>query len=220
MEDNNDTSGISATVQCVQYLVSHHMKNKSAIRKNELLKTVFKGRVSGKNYNRIMEDVTKTLKNVFGFSLAFIKDDKQFIIVNTIQNITFPECIIKYKTSISISKYRVLLKPITCALIMHGKPISEGEMWSIVEKYCLQFNLDVNLAKTVIKKDLVNDEYLAYKETDATTVMYDPGKTSFWFSLGSRALIECDQMAVLNQISNLYNRPAKSFKRLYSMVNK
>lgn len=55
----------SATVQCVQYLLSHHMKNKSLIKKDDLMKTVFKGRGIGKNYDRVIQDVENTLKNVF-----------------------------------------------------------------------------------------------------------------------------------------------------------
>lgn len=54
----------SATILCVQYLISQHMKFKNVIKKDDLTKTVFKGLNVGKNYERIMEDVENTLKNV------------------------------------------------------------------------------------------------------------------------------------------------------------
>jgi len=40
------------------------MKFKNVIKKDDLTKTVFKGLNVGKNYERIMEDVENTLKNV------------------------------------------------------------------------------------------------------------------------------------------------------------
>lgn len=40
------------------------MKNKSTIKKDDLMKTVLKGRIVGKNSERVMEDVANTLKNV------------------------------------------------------------------------------------------------------------------------------------------------------------
>lgn len=40
------------------------MKTKSVIKKDDLMKTVFKGRSIGKNYERVMEEVEITLKNV------------------------------------------------------------------------------------------------------------------------------------------------------------
>lgn len=54
----------SATVLCVQYLISQHMQGKYLIKRDELMKTVFKGRITGKNYDRVVEDVSNTLKNV------------------------------------------------------------------------------------------------------------------------------------------------------------
>jgi len=40
------------------------MKTKGVIKKDDLIKTVFKGRNIGKNYDRVMEEVGNTLKNV------------------------------------------------------------------------------------------------------------------------------------------------------------
>lgn len=40
------------------------MKTKGIIKKEDLMKTVFKGRNIGKNYERVMEEVDNTLKNV------------------------------------------------------------------------------------------------------------------------------------------------------------
>lgn len=40
------------------------MKTKSVIKKDDLMKTVFKKNVIGKNYNIIMKDVENTLHNV------------------------------------------------------------------------------------------------------------------------------------------------------------
>lgn len=54
----------SATVQCIQYLLLQHMKSKNLIKKDDLMKTFFKGRISGKNYDRVMNDVENTLNNV------------------------------------------------------------------------------------------------------------------------------------------------------------
>lgn len=221
MEDNVlavETTGTSVTIQCVQYLISHNMKSKQLIRKDHLLKTVLKGRVNMKNYDRVMEDVKNTLENVFGFSISYINDDKQFIIVNNIEEINIPGSGICYSSS-EISKYYTLIKPIIAALVMLGTPISEGQMWNIVEKYCFKFNLDVDRAKTIVKKDFVRDHYLEYKATDQTTIMFDPEKTSFWFSLGPRALIECNQKMVLLRVGGLYDIPVKSFKRLFATLN-
>lgn len=119
------------------------MKNKSLIKKEDLMKTVFKGRVIGKNYDRVMEDVSNTLKNVifklyffvgfkliktlfqiFGFSISNIKEDaKQFILVNNMEKMYIPG--ITYSSSTS-SNYRILLKPIIVILTMLHAPISEG----------------------------------------------------------------------------------------------
>lgn len=33
--------------------------------------------------------------------------------------------------------------------------------------------------------------------------MLDPDRTSHWFSLGSRALVECDQMMVLQSVAEV-----------------
>lgn len=65
-------TGKSATVLCVQYLLSQHMKGKHLIKRDELMKTVFKGRITGKNYDRVVEDVSNTLTNVINlFKLYF-----------------------------------------------------------------------------------------------------------------------------------------------------
>lgn len=53
-----------ATILCVQYLITNHMKSKNPIKRDDLMKTVFKGRVTGKNFERVMDDVDNTLKNV------------------------------------------------------------------------------------------------------------------------------------------------------------
>lgn len=53
-----------ATILCVQYLITNHMNNKSPIKRDDLMKTVFKGRVTGKNFENVMNDVDNTLKNV------------------------------------------------------------------------------------------------------------------------------------------------------------
>lgn len=58
-------NGKSVTVVCVQYLISLYLKNKKMIRKDDLSKIdVLKGRITGKNYDRVMEDVSNTLNNV------------------------------------------------------------------------------------------------------------------------------------------------------------
>ncbi|XP_025204362.1 melanoma-associated antigen D4-like [Melanaphis sacchari] len=221
MEDDQDSIEIaspnkSATILCVQYLVSHHMKSKNVIKKDDLMKTVFKGRNIGKNYEKVMEEVAYTLKNTFGFSISYIKNDhKQFIIINSIDEIDVPRL-----SSSEESKYRNLLKPIIGALVMLRTPISEGQMWNILEKFALKFNLDMDYIKQIFKGDFVKDQYLQYKLTDDTTIMLDPEKTIYWFTLGPRALEECDQMTLLNRVGELYNKPAKSFKRVYAELIK
>lgn len=219
MEDEQDSVEIenptkSATILCVQYLISQHMKFKNVIKKDDLTKTVFKGLNVGKNYERIMEDVENTLKNTFGFSISHLKSDrKQFIIINNIDDIDVPEF-----NSSEESKYRILLKPIIAALVMLRTPISEGQMWNILEKFALKLNLEMDYIKQIVKGDFVKDQYLQFKITDDTTLMLDPEKTSYWFTLGPRALEECDQMAVLKRVGELYNKPAKSFKRVYAAL--
>lgn len=52
-------------------------------------------------------------------------------------------------------------------------------------------------------KDFVKDNYLQYKATDDTTIALDPEKTSYWFSMGPRALIECDQMMLLQRVGEV-----------------
>ncbi|XP_050433692.1 uncharacterized protein LOC126841327 [Adelges cooleyi] len=211
-----ENSGKSVTVQCVQYLVSYHLKSKCSIKKDELMKTVFKGRVTGKNYERVMEDVSLTLKNVFGLSISYIKDDcKQFIIVNDIEDFTS-----NGENNFDLIKYRILLKPVVAALVMLLAPISEGQMWNILERFASAFDLEMNQIKKVVKGDFVKDHYLHYKATDDTTVMLDPEKTSYWFTLGTRALVEFDQNTVLQRVGELYNIPPKSFKRVYTTLNK
>ncbi|XP_026815060.1 non-structural maintenance of chromosomes element 3 homolog isoform X2 [Rhopalosiphum maidis] len=221
MEDEQDSIEIenpskSATVLCVQYLISHHMKSKNVIKKDDLIKTIFKGRNISKNYERVMEEVKNTLKNTFGFSISYIKNDhKQFIIINSIEEIDAPEFSLSEE-----SKYRILLKPIIGALVMVRAPISEGQMWNILDKFAQKLNLDINYIKRMVKGDFVKDQYLQYKLTDDTTIMLDPEKTSYWFTLGPRALEECDQMALLKRVGELYNKPAKSFKRVYAALIK
>ncbi|VVC41406.1 MAGE homology domain [Cinara cedri] len=216
---NIENTGKSATVLCVQYLMSKHMKGKNLIKKEDLTKTVFKGRVIGKNnYDRVMEDVSNTLKNIFGFSLSYIKDDgKQFMIVNNIEPINDPE--VHYSFSES-SKYRTLIELITCALVMLQSEISEGQMWNILERYSNEHNLDMNMIKKVVRIDLVKDQYLQYKATDDSNIMLDPEKTTHWFSLGPRALVECNQIMLLKRVGELYNMPPESFKRVYAVVHK
>ncbi|KAL5242784.1 hypothetical protein ACI65C_010194 [Semiaphis heraclei] len=219
MSDEQDSIEIenpskSATILCVQYLISQHMKTKGIIKKEDLMKTVFKGRNIGKNYERVMEEVDNTLKNTFGFSIAYIKNDnKQFIIVNNIDEIDSHDF-----DSSEESKYRILLKPIIGALIMLRAPISEGQMWNILERFALEFNLDMDVIKQIVKGQFVRDQYLQHKITDDTTVSLDPEKTSYWFTLGPRALEECDQLMLLNQVGELYNKPASSFKRVYAAL--
>lgn len=53
----------NATILCVQYLISQHLKNRNAIKKDDVIKTL-KGCISAKNYDRVMEDVESTIKNV------------------------------------------------------------------------------------------------------------------------------------------------------------
>lgn len=48
------------------------MKDKGLIKKDDLMKTVFKGRSIGKNYERIIQDVENTIKNVL-YELYFSK---------------------------------------------------------------------------------------------------------------------------------------------------
>ncbi|XP_022164707.1 melanoma-associated antigen B2-like [Myzus persicae] len=219
MSDEQDSIEIenpskSATILCVQYLISHHMKTKSVIKKDDLMKTVFKGRSIGKNYERVMEEVEITLKNTFGFSISYIKNDhKQFLIVNNMDEIETHEF-----CSSEESKYRVLLKPILGALVMLRAPISEGQMWNILEKFAFQFNLDMDFIKQIVKGKFVKDQYLQFKITDDTTVSLDPEKTSYWFTLGPRALEECDQIMLLNRVSELYKKPPSSFKRVYAAL--
>jgi len=55
----------------------------------------------------------------------------------------------------------------------------------------------------ILFQDFVRDQYLEYKPTDDTTIMFDPDKTSFWFSLGPRALIECNQKMVLLRVGGV-----------------
>lgn len=55
----------------------------------------------------------------------------------------------------------------------------------------------------ILLQDFVKDQYLQFKITDDTTIMLDPEKTSYWFTLGPRALEECDQMAVLNRVGEV-----------------
>ncbi|NP_001155624.1 mage-e1-like [Acyrthosiphon pisum] len=218
MSDEQDSIEIenpskSATILCVQYLISHHMKTKGVIKKDDLMKTVFKGRNLGKNYERVMEEVDNTLKNTFGFSISYIKNDhKQFFIVNNMDEIETKEF------SSENSKYQVLLKPIIGALVMLRAPISEGQMWNILEKFTSKFNLDMDLTKQIVKGQFVKDQYLQYKITDDTTISLDPEKTSYWFTLGPRALEECDQLTLLNRVGELYNKPASSFKRVYTAI--
>lgn len=33
--------------------------------------------------------------------------------------------------------------------------------------------------------------------------MFDPEKTSYWFSMGPRALVECDSMMLLQRVSEV-----------------
>jgi hypothetical protein len=40
------------------------MKSKHPIKRDDLMKTVFKGRVTGRNFENVMNDVDNTLKNV------------------------------------------------------------------------------------------------------------------------------------------------------------
>lgn len=217
MEDDQDSIEIenpnkSVTILCVQYLISQHMKSKSVIRKDDLMKTVFNGRNVGKNYERIMDEVANTLNNVFGFSIVYIRNDhKQFMIVNNVETDIL-------ELNSEESKYRILLKPILGALVMLRAPISEGQMWNILEKFALKLNLDMHFIKQIVKGNFVKDQYLQYKPTDDTTVILDPEKTSYWFTLGPRALEECDQITLLNRVGELYNKPATSFKRVYAAL--
>lgn len=49
----------------------------------------------------------------------------------------------------------------------------------------------------------MKDQYLVYKATDDTTVQFDPERTSFWFSMGPRAIAECDQKMALRRVSEV-----------------
>lgn len=40
------------------------MKSKTPIKRDDLMKTVFKGRVTGRNFENVMNDIDNTLKNV------------------------------------------------------------------------------------------------------------------------------------------------------------
>jgi len=52
-------------------------------------------------------------------------------------------------------------------------------------------------------QDFVKSQYLQYKATDDSTILMDPEKTSYWFSLGPRSLVECDQMMLLQSIGKV-----------------
>lgn len=76
---------------------------------------------------------------VFGFSILFINNDKkkllkQFIIVNTIEELKIPGI---YYSFPQLSKYRILLKPILGALIMLRMPISEGILLKLFQLLCI-----------------------------------------------------------------------------------
>ncbi|XP_050545942.1 uncharacterized protein LOC126908100 [Daktulosphaira vitifoliae] len=215
-ETEFENPGKSVTVQCVQYLIIKHLKSKNFIKKEELIKTILKGRISLKNYERAIEDVAATLRNVFGLSISYIKDDyKQFIITNDIENVI---CI--NQNNPYSMKYRILLKPIVTCLVMQHAPISEGQMWNIVERFAVALNLDINYIKKMIKGDFVKDQYLQYNATDETTITLDPEKMSNWFSLGTRSLLEFNQNILLQHVGEILNLPPQSFKRVYAAINK
>lgn len=69
------SSNKSVSILCVQYLVARHLKNRNAIKKDDVMKT-FKGRISAKNYDRVMEDVANTMKNVHFKLFNLIFNDK------------------------------------------------------------------------------------------------------------------------------------------------
>lgn len=66
----------------------------------------------------------------------------------------------------------------------------------------------------VLFQAFVKDKYLEYKVTDDTTIMLDPEKTSFWFTLGPRALEECDQLKLLTRVGEVSTK----FKFLYNTL--
>lgn len=49
----------------------------------------------------------------------------------------------------------------------------------------------------------MRDQYLLYNPTDETTIMYDPEKTSKWFSMGPRSLAECNQIIALQRVAEV-----------------
>lgn len=52
----------------------------------------------------------------------------------------------------------------------------------------------------------MRDQYLLFKATDDTNVQFDPERTSFWFSLGPRAIAECDQKMALQRVSEVSSK--------------
>lgn len=76
--------------------------------------------------------------------------------------------------------------------------------------------MHIVLQMLILFQDFVRDHYLEYKATDDTTVMFDPEKTSFWFSLGPRALVECNQMMVLLRVGGVSIQFIIVIKKIYT----
>lgn len=66
----------------------------------------------------------------------------------------------------------------------------------------------------ILFQKFVKDQYLQYKITDDTTVSLDPEKTSYWFTLGPRALEECDQITLLNRVGEVSTKFNSEYRRV------
>lgn len=61
----------------------------------------------------------------------------------------------------------------------------------------------MNFNSFILFQDFVRDQYLQYKPTDDTNIMFDPERLTHWFSLGPRALIECNQIMLLKRVGEV-----------------
>jgi len=66
----------------------------------------------------------------------------------------------------------------------------------------------------ILFQKFVKDQYLQYKITDDTTISLDPEKTSYWFTLGPRALEECDQLMLLNRVGEVSTIFSSEYRRV------
>ncbi|KAB0372088.1 hypothetical protein FD755_015880 [Muntiacus reevesi] len=197
---------IDEKVLIMVYYLLYKYNVKEPISKVEMLREVIQ--MCKNHYLEILQRAAEHMEMIFGLDLKEVDPYRHiYILVNKME----ASCDTRLRDRIEIPKTGLLMA-VLGVIFMQGNCASEEQVWEVLNVMGLykgRKHFIFGDPKKVITKDLVQENYLEYRQ------VFNSDPPYYEFLWGSRAHAETTKMKVLEFMAKIHNMAPTAFPSLY-----